>query len=53
MRPVGGDTQIALMHRYLPSMLPGGYKTGQAARFWGLAGVSNGQITPVSATKQG
>ena len=33
MRPVGGDTQIALMHRYLPSMLVGGYKMAQPARF--------------------
>ena len=30
MRPVGGDTQIALMHRYLPSMPVGGCKVASA-----------------------
>ena len=37
------------MRPYLPSMLVGGYKMAQPARFPGSA---TGQITPVLATKR-
>ena len=48
--PVGGDTSIAMTHRYLPSMLTVGYKTEQPHQ---LPGASRGRFTPVLATKRG
>ncbi len=44
MRPVGGDTQIALMHRYLPSMLAGGCKVASTGCFSRSAGAANRPI---------